>query len=76
MRHAGPQLIGRFDLASESWLAPIEVPAPGARSGIWDVLPLPDGRLLFTSYFELAGLVDPDGADGARVRRLLPRATG
>jgi hypothetical protein len=54
----GPQQVGRFDLAREEFLAPLEVPGATSKSGIWDVLPHPNGRIYFTSYFETAGYVD------------------
>jgi hypothetical protein len=54
----GPALIGRFDLSAERLREPIDVDAEGHRSGIWDVLVHPNGRLYFTSYFEPAGWVD------------------
>lgn len=55
----GPQRIGRFDLASETLLAPLEVGEPGDRSGVWDVAMGADGWLYFTRFFESAGRVDP-----------------
>ncbi len=66
----GPLRIGRFDLDAERLLEPIVLeppPDPGAdapletraRSGVWDVLALPDGRLFFTTFFGPAGFVDP-----------------
>lgn len=59
----GPALIGRFDLAREQLLEPLDVSAGGDRSGVWDVLAHANGRVYFTSYFESAGWVDPrDGA--------------
>ncbi|MDJ0787254.1 MAG: hypothetical protein QNK05_10645 [Myxococcota bacterium] len=73
MRAAGPQWIGRFDLAAERWLEPLDATLPGARSGIWDVLPLSDGRVIYTSYFEPAGIVDPRTGE---VERLLSAGYG
>jgi hypothetical protein len=58
LRHAGPALIGRFDLASEQLLAPLDVTAADDRSGVWDVLAHPNGRVYFTTYFASAGYVD------------------
>jgi hypothetical protein len=58
LRHAGPALIGRFDLASEQLLPSLDVTAPGDRSGVWDVLAHPNGRIYFTTYFASAGYVD------------------
>ena len=63
----GPQLVGRFDLAGERWLPPLEVGEPESRSGVWDVLVGEDGEIYFTTFFEEAGSVSP--ATG-RVRRL------
>ncbi len=56
----GPALVGRFDLASERLLPPLNVSAGGDRSGVWDVLAHRNGRIYFTSYFEHAGDIDPD----------------
>ena len=56
----GPALIGRFDLANERLLPPLDVSAGGDRSGVWDVLAHRNGRIYFTSYFEYAGDIDPD----------------
>ncbi len=56
----GPALIGRFDLANERLLPPLNVSAGGDRSGVWDVLAHRNGRIYFTSYFEHAGYIDPD----------------
>ena len=67
LKRAGPQLVGRFDLAGERWLPPLEVGEPESRSGVWDVLVGEDGEVYFTTFFEEAGSVSP--ATG-RVRRL------
>jgi hypothetical protein len=56
---AGPRPIGRFDLRRESLLPSLDAGAPGARSGVWDVLAHPNGRLYFTTFFENGGYVDP-----------------
>ncbi len=56
--HAGPALIGRFDLANEQLLPPLDVTAAGDRSGVWDVLAHPNGRIYFTTYFTSAGYAD------------------
>lgn len=65
LAHEGPQLVGRFDLASETLLAPLDVGVAGARSGVWDVLAHPNGRVYFTTFFEPMGWVDPvSGATG------------
>src|SRR5688572_15464283 len=67
LRRAGPQLVGRFDLAGERWLPPLDVGDRQSRSGVWDVLVGDDGEVYFTTFFEEAGSVNP--ATG-RVRRL------
>jgi len=59
LAHRGPQQIGRFDLAREELLTPLETGVEEARSGVWDVLAHPNGRVYFTTYFESAGYVDP-----------------
>jgi hypothetical protein len=56
--HAGPALIGRFDLAREQLLPPLDVTAADDRSGVWDVLAHPNGRVYFTTYFASAGYSD------------------
>jgi hypothetical protein len=66
LKRAGPQLVGRFDLAGETWLPSLEVGEPESRSGVWDVL-ASDEEIYFTTFFEEAGSVSP--ATG-RVRRL------
>ncbi len=65
--HAGPQLIGRFDVRAERLLAPLDVGQPESRSGVWDVLANADGWLYFTTFFESAGRVD---LASGRVERL------
>lgn len=55
----GPRWIGRFDLASERFLPPLELRPGGAATGVWDVLAHPNGRVYYTTYFDLAGSVDP-----------------
>jgi hypothetical protein len=59
LRRAGPQLVGRFDLAGERLLPPLPVGGPDSRSGVWDVLVGRDGEVYFTTFFEAAGVVDP-----------------
>jgi len=56
---AGPQHIGRFDLDERELLASLDVTREGARSGVWDVLPHPNGRIYFTTFYESAGSIDP-----------------
>jgi len=55
----GPRPIGRFDLRREAQLPSLDAGAVGARSGVWDVLRHPNGRVYFTTFFETAGYVDP-----------------
>ncbi len=58
----GPVAIGRFDLRRERMLEPLEVGAGGDRSGVWDVLAHPNGRIYFTTFFESAGYTEvPSG---------------
>jgi hypothetical protein len=58
----GPVAIGRFDLRRERMLEPLDVGAAGNRSGVWDVLAHPNGRIYFTTFYEPAGYVDlPSG---------------
>jgi hypothetical protein len=56
----GPRWIGRFDLANERFLPPLDLRPGGAATGVWDVLVHPNGQLYFTTYFDLAGRVDPE----------------
>lgn len=67
LEHEGPVLVGRFDLEHERLLDPLDVGRRGDRSGTWDVLAHPNGRVYFTRYFESAGWVDPGTGE---VRRL------
>lgn len=57
----GPQWVGRFDLAGETWEEPLDVAPEGVepRSGTWDVLATGDG-VYFTAFFETSGRVDPE----------------
>jgi len=59
LERPGPRLIGRFDLAREELLPPLDTDAVEALGGVWDVLAHPNGRVYFTTYFESAGYVDP-----------------
>jgi hypothetical protein len=54
----GPVAIGRFDLRRERMLEPLEVGTAGDRSGVWDVLAHPNGRIYFTTFYESAGYAD------------------
>jgi hypothetical protein len=69
----GPVVVGRFDLRRERMLAPLEIGRAGDRSGVWDVLAHPNGRIFFTTFFELAGYTDP--SSGA-LQRLANLGTG
>lgn len=62
----GPQWIGRFDLAAREPQPTLDVSANGARSGVWDVLPHPNGRVYFTTFYEPAGSIDLATGDVAR----------
>jgi hypothetical protein len=58
---AGPQPVGRFDLAGERLLPALDVGAANdgaGRSGVWDVFASDDGTLWFTTFFERAGALD------------------
>ena len=61
LRAAGPQRIGRFDLTTERFLPALDVTAPGARSGVWDVHAHTNGRIYFTTFYESMGAVDATG---------------
>ncbi len=63
----GPVAIGRFDLRAERMLEPLAVGVAGDRSGSWDVLAHPNGRIYFTTFYDAAGYVD---ASSAEFRRL------
>ncbi|NIR80829.1 MAG: hypothetical protein GWO00_21480, partial [Gemmatimonadetes bacterium] len=62
---SGPVRIGRFDLRERRLLDPLPV-AASEPSGSWDVLAHPNGRVYFSTFFGLAGSVDP--RTGAVVR--------
>lgn len=68
LRSAGAQLIGRFDLASESFLSPLVVRAegPDSRASVWDVLAHPNGWIYFTTFYEEMGRVRPDTGEVER----------
>jgi hypothetical protein len=68
----GPQPIGRFDLRRGRLLEPLEVGEPASRSGVWDVLAHPNGRVYFTTYFEAMGSVDPASGEVRRFEALGP----
>jgi hypothetical protein len=58
----GPVAIGRFDLRRERMLEPLVVGTEGNRSGVWDVLAHPNGRIYFTTFYEPAGYLElPSG---------------
>ena len=58
LAHPGPQWVGRFDLAKEAWLPPLDVGDPTSRAGVWDVHAA-QGGVYFTTFYEGAGRVDP-----------------
>jgi hypothetical protein len=58
LRAPGPRWIGRFDLARETFLPPLAAGPGLPPSGVWDVLAHPNGRIYYTTYFDLAGSVD------------------
>jgi len=62
LRVSGAHLIGRFELASESFLPPLVAreAAPDVRSSVWDVLAHPNGWIYYTTFFEEMGRVRPD----------------
>ncbi|HEX2484081.1 MAG TPA: hypothetical protein VHQ66_02200, partial [Myxococcota bacterium] len=66
LRTSEPRRVGRFRLRRERMLAPLELGE--GRSGVWDVLLHPSGRLYFTTGFEQAGFVELE----TREVRLLP----
>jgi hypothetical protein len=68
LRTPGAQLIGRFDLASESFLPPLVARAegPDSRSSVWDVLAHPNGWIYFTTFYEEMGRVRPDTGEVER----------
>lgn len=70
LQRAGPQQIGRFDLAARELLESLDVTSEGARSGVWDVLPHPNGRIYFTTFYETAGSIDPATGQIARFSEL------
>jgi hypothetical protein len=63
LRAPGPRWIGRFDLAAERFLPPLELRPGPVATGVWDVLAHPNGRIYYTTYFDLAGSVDPATGD-------------
>jgi hypothetical protein len=67
---SGPVPIGRFDLATERPLPALEVGREGDRSGVWDVLAHPNGRVYFTTFYEPAGYVATDGSPPVRFEGL------
>jgi hypothetical protein len=69
----GPVAIGRFDLRRERMLEPLDVGLPGDRSGVWDVLAHPNGRIYFTTFYESAGYAE---VSSGRVVRLPELGTG
>ena len=66
----GPVAIGRFDLRREQMLEPLEVGTGGDRSGTWDVLAHPNGRIYFTTFFESAGYTEVPSGRFVRLPKL------
>lgn len=69
----GPQWIGRLRMegpGAPELLAPLDVTAAGARSGVWDVLPHANGWIYYTTFFEAAGRVDPQSGRVERFPKL------
>ncbi|MAE94997.1 MAG: hypothetical protein CL910_10085 [Deltaproteobacteria bacterium] len=69
-RIPGPQWIGRFDLGRRELLAPLDVSEGSHPGGVWDVLALPSGQILFSTYFDAAGLADPATGRAPRLASL------
>jgi hypothetical protein len=70
LRQPGPVMVGRFDLRREERMGPLEVGIAGNRSGVWDVLAHPNGRIYFTTFYESAGFVDPGTGEFVRLPQL------
>jgi len=66
----GPVAIGRFDLRHEQMLEPLDVGRPGDRSGVWDVLAHPNGRIYFTTFYESAGYAEVSSGRFVRLPQL------
>jgi len=66
----GPVEIGRFELRTQSRLASLPVGRDGDRSGTWDVLAHPNGRIYFTTFYEPAGYVAATGGPATRLEDL------
>jgi len=67
----GPQWIGRFDLANEAPLPPLDLDPPRSAGGPWDVLAGPD-RVYFSDYFGVSGYADPATGHSVRFEDLGP----
>ena len=67
--HSGPRQIGRFDLERGAMLPALLV-AEDERSGTWDVLAHPNGRIYYTTFFGDAGWIDPLSARSERFPHL------
>ena len=58
LEQAGGRYIGEYDLArGQTRFHPLGT----AASGVWDVLAHPNGRVYFTTFFDAAGILEPDG---------------
>lgn len=58
----GAHRIGRFALATESFLPPLVAQTPGSEvhSSVWDVLAHPNGWIYFTTFYDAMGRVRPE----------------
>jgi sugar lactone lactonase YvrE len=66
----GPVEIGRFELRTQTRLPSLRVGREGDRSGVWDVLAHPNGRIYFTTFYESAGYVEASGGPATRLEDL------
>lgn len=66
LEQPGDLLIGRFDLATERFLAPLSLRREPGATSVWDVLVHSSGRVCFTTYFDAMGCVDPETGDVER----------
>lgn len=72
LRDPGAQLIGRFDLSSESFKTPLVVrrSGPEVRASVWDVLAHPNGWVYYTTFYEEMGRVNPKTGEVERFSEL------
>ncbi len=62
----GPLQIGRYDLERLRFLPPLTIATKDAPTGSWDVLAHPNGRIYFSSLFDLSGSIDPRSGEVER----------